>query len=124
MRNESGIHPLEYKCLILLQPKVQKDKDGFRKEDSGLLVISEHKDREEYGEDIGTFVAHGSLAFTGSDGVPDWPNTPSPGDKVIFDKYQGLVKTGKDGKEYRILNDKELVAILEEDYGSGDEGTS
>lgn len=114
MKNKSGMHPVEYKCLILLPEKKEKDESEFRKSDSGILYKSADEDRKEYAEDIGTFIEAGGLAFTD----PDWPtdNIPLPGDKVKFDKYQGSVHEGKDSREYRLLNDKELGAILEADY--------
>ena len=114
MKNESGIHPVEYKCLILLPEKKEKDESEFRKSKSGILYKSADEDRKEYAEDVGTFIVAGGLAFTD----PDWPgkDIPAPGNKVKFDKYQGSVHKGIDGKDYRLLNDKELGAILEVDY--------
>jgi co-chaperonin GroES (HSP10) len=46
-----------------------------------------------------------------------WLDQPSPwakeGDHVIFGKYSGLIYDGADKKEYRIINDLDVVAIVD-----------
>jgi co-chaperonin GroES (HSP10) len=34
---------------------------------------------------------------------------PQPGDRVLISKYGGVVLTGKDGKEYRLMNDEDVI---------------
>ena len=119
MKNESGIYPVGYKCLVLLPPRKEKDEKGLRKSDSGLVYISEKEDREEEAEMIGTFIAAGGIAFTGDETSEAWPkdNQPKPGAKILYDKYAGgNTRKGMDGKEYRLINDREIGAIVEEDY--------
>ena len=59
---------------------------------------------------IGIVVAMGDNCFV---------EQPSPwckvGDKVAFAKYAGLLYTGKDGKNYRMINDGDITATLDED---------
>lgn len=119
MKNESGIQPVGYKCLLLLPPKKEKDEKGFRKSDSGILYQCEQEEREEAAITLGTFISSGSIAFTGDDTSIAWTkdNIPKPGYRVLFDKYGGGSNLkGKDKKEYRLINDREIAAIVEEDY--------
>lgn len=106
MKNESGIHPTEYKVLI--QPvKVEEKTKG------GIILPEEHKDREQFAQMEGTLVAVSPLAFTYANDT-EWAKAdrPKPGDKVLFAKYAGAKVTGRDGKEYRIANDKDVAAVL------------
>ena len=61
----------------------------------------------------GTLIAMAPTAFS----YENWPAgtvLPKPGDKVLFGKYAGTnVKGPKDGKEYRVLNDKDIIALLD-----------
>ena len=48
-----------------------------------------------------------------------YADEPAPwckvGDKVIFAKYAGLLYLGKDGKQYRMVNDKDITGTLDAD---------
>ena len=107
MVNESGIKPVEYKVLIQMLPKETKTAGG-------LYLPEAQQERHELAREIGIFVIGGSNAFSD----PQWgsDDIPAPGDKVLFDRYAGSIQKGKDGKDYRLCNDKELGAIVEADY--------
>ena len=101
--NLSGINPVEYKVLI--EPKKVDEKTK-----GGIIIPDESKDREQFAQMEGALVACSPLAFT----YDDWKNAnpPKPGDRVLFAKFAGAKVTGKDGKEYRIVNDKDIAAVL------------
>jgi chaperonin GroES len=101
--NKSGIRPVEYKVLVL-PVKVEEKTKG------GIILVDETKDRDKFAMTKGTLVAVGTIAFTD----PDWLDCPKVGDSVMYNRYAGgsLVK-GNDGEEYRLMNDKEICAILE-----------
>lgn len=40
--------------------------------------------------------------------------TPKVGDAVQFAKLAGVMTTGADGKEYRLIQDRDVIAIIEE----------
>jgi chaperonin GroES len=106
MKNQSGIFPTEYKVLV--QPiKVDEKTKG------GIILPDEHKDREQFAQMQGMLVAVSPLAFTYA-GKEDWGDAekPKPGDRVMFAKYAGAACKGKDGADYRIINDKDLSAVL------------
>lgn len=112
VENLSGIAPTEFKVLILPDDagKVHKftGKDGRTFE---LLKSDESAERQQYAQMEGTLVAVSEHAFS----YADWKNSsaPKPGDRVIYCRYAGgnPIK-GKDGKDYRIVNDKDVIAVL------------
>ena len=101
--NNSGIWPCEYKVLI--QPKRVDEKTI-----GGIIIPESAKEKEKYVTVEGVLVAVGAIAFTD----PDWLDKPKVGDTVLYDKYAGTTIKGRDGEEYRLINDKEIGAV----YGS------
>jgi co-chaperonin GroES (HSP10) len=99
--NKSGIHPVEYKVLIL-PVKVEEKTSG------GIILTDESKNREKHSIVKGLLVAVGANAFTD----PDWGYRPKPGQMVMFDRHAGDFVIGDDGEEYRLSNDKEIKAVL------------
>ena len=104
MTNESGISPIEYNVLLKQDAVDQKTKGGLIKPDEVL-------DRDKHGQTRGTIVAVSPMAFT----FDDWPHgveKPKPGDKVAIAKHAGTFLTGNDGEEYRVVKDKDIVAVI------------
>ena len=106
-RNNSGIRPTEYKVLVL--PKLTDEKSK-----GGIILPDESKDRNQFAQMEGELVAVSPLAFTYAS-ADEWNGTdkPKPGDRVLFAKYAGALVKGKDGVDYRLVNDKDLAAVLE-----------
>lgn len=103
MKNSSGILPIEYKVLV--QPiKVDEKTKG------GIILPDEHKDREQFAQMQGVLVAASPLAFS-YENETVW-DKPKPGDRVMFAKFAGAAVKGKDGADYRIINDKDVSAVL------------
>lgn len=105
MKNESGINPTEYKVLIAPVEVDQKTKGG-------IIIPDETKDRDQFAQMKGMLIAVSPLAFTYDDWNGQDAAKPKPGDSVLFAKYAGAVVDGKDGKKYRIVNDKDIAAVL------------
>jgi chaperonin GroES len=107
--NPSGIRPTEFKVLIL--PKEVEQKTA-----GGILLPDEHKDRQQFAQQEGTIIAVAPLAFTYAS-KDEWERVdghpPKVGDRVSFAKFAGAMMKGKDGKEYRVVNDKDIFAILD-----------
>ena len=104
--NPTGIKPVEYKVLI----KVDDLKD---QSEGGIWIPESRMEREQIAHDRGTLVDKSDMAFS------DWPGTkPEVGQKVIFSKYAGSVimfeGKGNGRGRYRLCNDKDICAILEE----------
>jgi chaperonin GroES len=105
MTNPSGILPVEYK--ILIQPiEVEEKTKG------GIIIPDETKDRDQFAQMKGILVAVSPFAFTYEDWKGSEDSRPKPGDTVLFAKYAGAVVDGKDGKKYRLVNDKDVCAVL------------
>lgn len=103
MENKSGIIPMEYKVLIVPK-KIAKKTEG------GIYMPDDTQEKHQFGVTEGVIVAVGPIAFTD----PDWLDCPKPGDTILYDKYAGnnTSITGKDGEKYKLINDKEIGAIL------------
>lgn len=104
--NVSGITPTEFKCLIDPKPIEQK---------IGSIIIPETtRDAEKYAAIEGRIVAISHLAFSYAT-ADEWAGKkPAPGQAVLHAKYAGVRVKGKDGREYLLVNDKDVIATIEE----------
>lgn len=96
-----NIRPVEYKVLV-------KPCEVEEKTVGGLYLPDQARDKEKFAKSEGTIVAVGAIAFTD----PDWLDNPRVGDRVLFDRYAGSLVKDEDGIEYRLINDKEIGAVL------------
>jgi co-chaperonin GroES (HSP10) len=108
--NTTGINPTEYKVLIA--PKPIEEKRG------SIILPGSAVESEKYASVEGTIIATSPLAFTYAE-QHEWDAVgaikPKAGDRVIYAKYAGVrVKSPKDGQEYLLINDKDLVATVED----------
>lgn len=105
--NTTGIRPTEFKCLIA--PKPVEDKVG------SIIIPDATKESEKYAQIEGQIVAMSHLAFTYATADEWGEHKPKPGDRVLYAKYAGVRVKGKDGKEYVLVNDKDICAVVEND---------
>lgn len=102
MPNTSGIIPVGDTILVL--PDQIESKSA-----SGIITSTEKEtDRLELGQTDGEVIAVSPDAW--SDHDKKWAKV---GDRVIFAKYTGMVREGKDGKRYRLVNDEDIKAVLQ-----------
>jgi co-chaperonin GroES (HSP10) len=104
MENTSGIQPIEFN-VVLFQDPVQDRTPG------GLMKPADTIEREKHSTTRGTIIAVSPLAFN-EDIMPAGCVKPAPGDRVAIAKHAGTFIDGLDGKEYRIVKDKDVVAVL------------
>ena len=97
------IEPIGDNILIELPVEVEKE----NKTQSGILLPK--KSEAEARKDIATVVAVGTGRIL-NDGSSLKP-VVKPGDKVLFNKYAGTILS-LDGKEYLLLRECDLLAIL------------
>lgn len=105
---DPGLDPTEYNVLILPEPV-----EEIRA--SGLILIDKTTEADKYAQVRGMLVAASPLAFS----YAVWPENahrgpPTPGEIVFFAKYAGTQVTGSDGREYRLIKDQEIAAIIRE----------
>ena len=101
-----GIQPVEYNVLIAPE-------DTEEVTAGGIILTSNTKETNDLASQKGRLLSVSPLAFDYSD-WPEGSRKPQVGDAVIFAKYAGTLIKGVDGKEYRIIKDKDVAAVLEE----------
>jgi co-chaperonin GroES (HSP10) len=108
--NTTGINPTEFKVLIAPKPVEEVTKGG-------IILATQTTDSEKYATIEGTIIAVSPLAFIYAS-PQEWADNnavkPKPGDRVIFAKYAGVRHKAKDGQEYLLVNDKDIVATVED----------
>lgn len=96
-----GIECLEYKVVVRPVKAADKTSGGIHLPD---VVV----EKDQHAAMEGELVGMSPLAFSYEDNAP----CPEIGDRVLFQRYSGLIQRGADGVEYRIMNDKDVVAVL------------
>lgn len=104
MVNNSGLTPLEFFVLVELDPQEERTAGG-------IIIPSAIKDKDELATQEGTLVAVSPHAFTYAERWPEG-STPVVGQRVLFKRYAGHLHE-RGGRKYRVLNDKDLIAIVE-----------
>lgn len=107
--NLTGIQPIEFKVLI--DPTPIEDRIG------SIIIPESTKESEKYAQTKGRVVARSPHSFNYVE-QSEWDTVgakkPAPGDVVLYAKYAGIRVKGKDGKEYLLVNDKDICATIEE----------
>ena len=104
MSNVSGISPVGERILLLPIEVQQTSASGI------ILATEETSAREQMANTSGVVVAMGDECYE------DYPKPwCAVGDKIVFAKYAGLLYLGKDGKQYRMINDKDVTGLLDPD---------
>lgn len=97
--NKSGLYPVEYKVLVK-PDKIEEKTAG------GIILPESVMEQERLGVAKMTMIAHGGNCFE------DWiDQIPVDGSRVVVDKYAGKYMVGDDGEDYRLINDKDIIAI-------------
>lgn len=100
----TDIKPVEYKILIEVDD-VETITPG------GIILPETGRDRQSIAQEQGRIIAMGEMACSE---VDIWGTSPPKvGDKVIFSKYAGAL-IQKLGKKYRLIQDKDLGAVIKE----------
>lgn len=101
-----GFYPVEYKVIIAPEEMETVTKGG-------IILSDRTKETEALAQVRGLLVDVSPLAFN----FDQWPEDraelrPKPGDHVIYGKYLGTLVTGDDGREYRVLHDKDIMGVV------------
>lgn len=103
--NTTGILPTEYKVLV--KPDKMEEKTA-----GGIIIPDEALERKQAAATKGRIIDVSPLAFK----YDDWPDderVPEAGDRIAFARYAG-VAIESNGEDYRLINDKDCIAILRE----------
>lgn len=103
----SKITPTHFKLLV--EPKAVEEKTS-----GGIFIPETKQDADKFAQTEGRIVAMSHLAFTYVT-KDEWEGRkPKVGDLVMHVKYGGSRVKGRDGKEYVIIKDEDVYAIIEE----------
>lgn len=97
-----GVKPSEFNVLVL--PEVAEEKTK-----GGIILIDASKDAKEAAGQRGRLVAISPVAFDYAS-FPEG-STPVVGDVVLFAKFAGTLVTGLDGRDYRLMKDRDVMAV-------------
>jgi chaperonin GroES len=95
--------PTEFNVVVELDPHESKTAGG-------IILLEAANERDKLGSQEGTLVAVSPHAFS----YAEWPEgiePPQVGQRILFARYSGLIRE-QDGKTYRILKDKDVVAVI------------
>lgn len=106
MQNKSGINPLDQRVLVM-PDKVEQRTAG------GIIIPDSALEQKEHAQVKATLVAVGVNAWAEALASPAF-TAPVPGDRVMIAKYGGVLVKGADGEDYRVMNDEDITALLEE----------
>ena len=80
--------------------------------DGGIIIPDSVSDRDRLGEVRGRIVSMSPACFDFADFPED--QKPKVGDAVIFARHSGIVTEGEDGREMRLILDKDICGVIEE----------
>ena len=101
--NESGIYPVDLRVVV--KPETL---DEITK--GGIVIPQQAREKQDMAHIKATLIAVGSQAFNE---IKSRDHRPQVGSIVSIAKYAGYLIKGKDGVEYRIINDEDVVAVLD-----------
>lgn len=99
-----GINPTGFNVLVAVE---------FVDEKIGNIFIPDSaRDKEKLVQVRGRIIAVSPAAFD----FADWPasSRPKVGDAIQFAKLAGIITKGADGRDYRLLTDKDVAATIDE----------
>ena len=101
-----GLQPTEYNVVVATAKAEAKI--------GSILIPDEAKDAMEMGMQVARIVVASPIAFNYDkwEGCED--QKPQQGDLVWIARYAGALFDGLDGKQYRIIKDKDVGALIPE----------
>lgn len=100
--------PVGYKMLIV-KPEIEEKSEG------GIVYANETRKKEEQGAVVGLVLKQGDLCYKDSEKFPTGPWCKE-GDFVLLRAYSGS-RFAVDGKEFIIINDDQLEAVVADPRG-------
>ncbi len=99
-----ALRMMEYNIAVRQEPVEEKTKGG-------LILTDDARDRGKHMATRGIITHVSPMAFA----FDDWPSgepKPGVGDRVIFAQHAGVFAKDDAGEEYRIIKDRDIVAVL------------
>lgn len=92
-------------CVLVAPAEIEEKTLG------GIILPDSVKDKDRIVEQRGRIVDVSPAAFDFAD---FGDAKPKVGDPIVFGKLAGVLVDGADGRKYRILQDKDVLAVIEE----------
>lgn len=105
--NPSGISPLDLRVLVL-PDTIEKKSAG------GIILPDANIDQKKAAQCKATLIEAGENAWEEAAARSLNFIKPQPGARILISKYGGIEVEGKDGVKYRLMNDEDVTARLEE----------
>ena len=103
MRNNSGIYPQGDRVLV-------KPEELEEVSEGGIILANESHEKYSNAQ------VYGELIDLGADCWSDYSRPfAETGQRVMYAKHGGVPVVGKDGEKYRVLNDTDVTATLDDD---------
>lgn len=105
--NKSGFVPLADSVIVLCDVAPDTTKGQ-------LFITPDIQLKQQMMAETGVVVAIGEGAFLWlSDRTRPWEGRkPVVGDRIVFERYAGREQTGLDGKQYRLMTDRSIGALV------------
>ena len=102
--NTSGLTPVEFFVVVELDERKEKTAGG-------IILPTNTQEKDKLAAMEGTLIAVSPHAFSYAD---NWPEgtVPQIGQRVLFKRYEGALHE-RGGRDYRLLPDKAIIAIVE-----------
>lgn len=104
MQNTSGYEPVDVRLVV--QPD-----DATKVSKGGVIMPDTVQQKEQFASTKATVIAVGDNVGA------DWGENarkPQPGERILMAQYAGTNVKGADDKDYRVINDEDVCAILKE----------
>ncbi len=112
MLNTSGITPFDHRLLVKHDPI----SDTF--EGTSLIRPDAERDKQKYAQTRATVIAVGDMCWAearyDAERFGLSTNFPKAGDRVLVGRYTGDTHKGRDGEDYVVLNDRDVIAFLQD----------
>lgn len=105
MENTTGLSPCEFNVIVEQDAVEEKTKGG-------ILLPDNEIERAKHRQTLGTIRAIAPLAFN-EDVWPGGVERPQIGQRIAFALHAGTFINAPDGTEYRVIKDKDVVALIE-----------
>lgn len=107
--NASGIVPLDHRLLVL--------HDSVEEKIGSIIIPDAELDKKKYAQTKATIIATGDMCWAEAKhdakafGIE--ARFPDAGDRVLLGRYTGDTHKGRDGREYVVVNDTDVIAFLD-----------
>ncbi len=108
--NTSGIVPFDRRVLVR--------HDAVDEKIGSIILPDAERDKKKFAQTKATVIAVGAMAWDEArydarqHGIVT--QFPEAGSRVLVGRYTGDIHKGKDGNEYVVLNDSDIIAFLDE----------